>query len=65
VAETNKSTEEQFCVHDWVGDNVCPYCKLDELRAAAIHACSEMGCFCPDGVEGECAMCKLEKALNG
>lgn len=62
---TPLSTEHQLCKHDWVGDDDCPYCRLDEISAAAIEACSAMGCFCPEEVEGECVMCKLEKALHG
>lgn len=58
-------TEDQLCIHDWVGDDACAYCKLDTLRAAAIYACHEMGCFCPEDTHGHCAMCKLEQAING
>jgi len=58
-------TRAPDCIHDWVGDDACAYCKLDELRAAAIFACSEIGCFCREGVTGRCAMCKLEKVING
>jgi hypothetical protein len=59
------SADLQLCKHDWVGDDACQYCRVDELKAAAIDACSEMGCFCDEDIEDdECPMCKLEKVLH-
>lgn len=39
--------------------------EIEKLRHAAYTACSEMGCFCPDGESGICPICRLEKALHG
>lgn len=60
------STKTAMCKHDWVGDDACQYCRVDELSAAIIQVCSgDLGCYCPDGEEGTCPICKLEKVLNG
>jgi hypothetical protein len=39
--------------------------ECEKLRTAITTACSDMGCFCPDGQTGVCPMCVLEKALRG
>lgn len=67
MAHDSQGTDLQLCKHDWVGDDKCPYCRLDTVKAAAIEACSEMGCFCGDRDpedDEECSMCKLEKVLH-
>lgn len=60
-------TEAQLCKHDWVGDDDCQYCRVDELQAAITEACSDMGCFCPETEAGHkpCPMCKLQGVLRG